>query len=217
VTWIGESGTFFLLVVTLIGCASRGDVRDEVDRLGAAQQQVTGLQARVDSLNQEIARSEAALAASHERLAAAQAEAARASEQARRAEASATGNLSGETVFRVDGVGFEPGTSILTEASRILLDQLAGRLRAENAAYFLEVQAFDVDAATSSVSAARVDAVRRYLHEEQGLPLHSLSALTTTAGARHAAGAGASGDPLGDTATADGQLAIVVVRNQPKP
>ena len=161
---IGEAGTFFLLVLAVAGCATSGQVREEVDRLGEAEQRLAELQARLDSLTAEIDREESALAARQEELAAAQAQAALASEQARRAQASASGNLSGETVFRVDGVGFEPGTSTLTEGSRLLLDQLVDRLRAENAAYFLEVQS-DPEEASSALGAARVDAVRRYLHD----------------------------------------------------
>jgi hypothetical protein len=217
VTRSRESGTFFLLVLALLGCASRGDVGEEVDRLGAASERMAGLQPRLDSLNAEIERAEIALAASREELAAVQAEAALASEQARRAESSASGGFAGETVFRVDGVGFEPGTSTLTETSRILLDQLAARLRAENAAYFLEIQTIDGASSESSLAAARLDAVRRYLHEAQGLPLHSFSAVSG-ATEPHVAEArvGAAADPLAETGAADGRLAILVIRDQPK-
>jgi outer membrane protein OmpA-like peptidoglycan-associated protein len=213
-----KSGTFFLLILAVVGCATRGDVSEQVDRLGAANERVTALQSRLDSLNAEIERSETALAASREALAAAQAEAALASEQARRAEAIANGNLAGETVFRVDGVGFERGTSTLTEASRIMLDQLADRLRAENAAYFLEVHSFDAEPSKSALAAARVDAVRRYLHDTRGLPLHSVSALSaaTTSHGKEVGTDGAA-DPLVEAPAADGQLAIRVIRDQPKP
>jgi outer membrane protein OmpA-like peptidoglycan-associated protein len=217
VTRVGESGTFFLLLVTVVGCASHGDVRVQVDRLGTAQDQVAELQSRLESLDAEIERSEAALAASREELEAAQAEAALASEQARRAEAATTGDLTAETVFRVDGVGFEPGTSTLTEASRIVLDQLADRLRAENAAYFLEVQSFDGDGSKSSLAAVRVDAVRRYLHDAQGLPLHVFSAVSAGRSPGLAdGGVGAAADPLGEMPPVDGEVAILVVRDQPR-
>ena len=160
---IGEAGTFFLLVLAAAGCATSGQVREEVDRLDEAEQRLAELQTRLDSITAEIDREESALAARQEELAAAQSQVALASEQARRAQASASGNLAGETVFRIDGVGFEPGTSTLTEGSKLLLDQLVDRLRAENAAYFLEVQS-DPGEASSPLGAARVDAVRRYLH-----------------------------------------------------
>jgi outer membrane protein OmpA-like peptidoglycan-associated protein len=173
-----------------------------VDRLDEAEQRLAGLQSRLDSITAEIDREESALAARQEELAAAQSQAALATEQARRAEASASGNLAGATVFRIDGVSFEPGTSRLTEASRLLLDQLVERLRAENAAYFLEVQS-DPGEANSPLGHARVDAVRRYLHLDHGLPLHSVGAVTGTSVAALASG--------------DGQLAILVVRDLPQP
>ncbi len=193
---IGESGTFSLLLLTMVSCASRGEVREQVDRLGEADQRVAELQSRVESLTAQIDREETALAARREELAAAHEQVVLADDQARRAQASTSGNLSGETVFRVDGVGFELGTSELTDESKLLLDQLADRLRAENAAYFLEVQSFE---ASSALGMARVDAVRRYLHFERGLPLHSLSVVTATPGG------------------GDGRLAVLVVRDQPRP
>ena len=216
---IGKAGTFFLLVLVAGGCATSGQVRQEVDRLRESEQRLAGLQARLDSLIAEIDRGESALAARREELAAAQAQAALAAEQALRAEAIASGNLSGETVFRLDGVGFEPGTSKLTEGSRLLLDQLADRLRAENTAYFLEVQS-DPQQAGSALGAARADAVRRYLHEDHGLPLHSVGAVAAMPGAAHppevSAPTAAVDDPLGPPGDGDGQLAILVVRHQPK-
>jgi hypothetical protein len=217
VTSTRKAGIFFLLALGIVGCASRGDVREGLDRLDPEEQRMATLQARLDSLQSEIQRSEAALAASAEELAAARAEAALASEQAARAEAAATGNLAGETVFRVDGVGFEPGTSILTETARTLLDQLADRLRAENAAYFLEIQSFDRDTATISLGVARVDAVRRYLHEARGFPLHSIRGVAATASAPHAVGEIANSDDPGPgpVAVAD-ELTIVVVRDLPQ-
>ena len=71
------------------------------------------------------------------------------------------------------GVGFEPGTSRLTDASRLLLDQLADRLRAENAAYFLEVQSGSRGGGQRPSAPPAWTTVRRYLHEDHGLPLHS--------------------------------------------
>jgi outer membrane protein OmpA-like peptidoglycan-associated protein len=218
---IGETGTFFLLVLVAGACATNSQVREEVGRLGETEQRLAGLQSRLDSLTEEIESKEAALAARGEELAAARAQAALALEQARRAQAAASGNLSGETVFRLDGVGFEPGTSRLTEGSRLLLDQLVDRLRAENAAYFLEVQS-DPEEAGSALGAARVDAVRRYLHEDRGLPLHSVGAVTGTRQATHPPGVSADAeasavDPLVMPTGGDGQLAILVVRDQPQP
>ena len=216
---IGEAGTFFLLILAAEGCATSGQVRQEVDRLGESEQRLAGLQARMDELTAEIDREESVLATRGEELAAARAQAALASEQALRAQATASGNLSGETVFRVEGVGFEPGTSRLTDASRLLLDQLADRLRAENAAYFLEVQS-DPEEAGSALGAARVETVRRYLHEDHGLPLHSVGAVAAAPGAAHTLEVSAAtdaADALVAPPAGDGQLAIVVVRDQPKP
>ena len=116
-TVIRETGTFFLLVLAMAGCATRGRVDQEVGSLAARDQKLAELESRLASLEAAIEESETALVTSRSELAAAQERAALASDHARRAEAGAGGHLLGETVFRLDGVAFEPGTAALTADS----------------------------------------------------------------------------------------------------
>src|SRR5687767_4241238 len=140
-TRIGETGTFFLLVLLMLGgCASKGQVREEVSRLSAQEAKLVRLESELAELEIAIAQEDAAVAASQGRFEEAQATAAQAAEEASRAEAAAAGGLMGEPVFRLDGLRFEPGTAALTSESKILLDQLADRLRAEDVAYYVEIQ-----------------------------------------------------------------------------
>jgi hypothetical protein len=188
VKWIREAGSFYLLLISLVpslaGCATRGQVRDQMAILDAKQASLERLQARLDELGQAIDREEIELRSRQDLLAEARAQALLASDQAREAEVRAAGRLLGETVFELDGIGFDPGTSTLTAESRTLLDQLAERLRAEDASYYLEVQSRRAGAGMVAnggggveLARARAEAVRRYLHVDRGLPLHALSAM----------------------------------------
>ena len=209
-TRIGETGTFFLMLVVLgIGCASKGQVRDEVRRLAEREATIERLKAELAALDAEIDRAGSALAAQQPKIEEARTEAALASELARRAETTAAGSLLGETVFRMEGLRFEPGTAKLTEDARAALDQLADRLRAENAGYFIEVQSRRAGA-SPGLEAARAEAVRRYLHDDRGLPLHAVSTLTAID--ESPAGGQLEAASVLEALPAEDQLAVVVVR-----
>jgi len=223
-TRIRESGTFFLLLLpALLGCASKGQVSREIERLSARAAEVERLESELTDLTMAIEQKEADLAASQEKLTEVQSVAAQAQEQARLAEATAAGGLMGEQVFRLEGLGFEPGGTVLTSESKALLDQLAVRLRAENVAYYLEIQAPPEPAGRGSVlAAARAEEIRRYLHVDQGLPLHAVGTVAGPSRLAPAPEMASDGQALLEIEPEEGskpsesQLAILVVRGQPK-
>jgi outer membrane protein OmpA-like peptidoglycan-associated protein len=219
---IGESGTFYLLLMpmALLGCATPGLVRERVAQLeGSRQSTLARLEAQLAALDDEIARRDEALRARAHELDALRSQALLASESVALAEEQARGRLLGETVFRVEGIRFEPASAVLTEASRDLLDQLAERLRMENAGYFLEVQASARESTGGGrLGAARAEAVRRYLHLDRGLPLHAMSTVTAPDGARGLAGEALERDPvLEPDLEDDPRVAVVVVRPFARP
>jgi outer membrane protein OmpA-like peptidoglycan-associated protein len=227
-TEIRKSGTFYLLLAVLAGCATRGMVRHEVSRLEAREASLAGLQSRLDSLTAAIEEEGKLLQARGEQVASASSQALLASDQATDAEAQARGHLLGEAVFRVGGLRFEPGTAILTAESRTVLDQLVERLRAEDAAYYLEVQSRatnGADGRAEGLEGARAEAVRRYLHGDRGLPLHALSTLATAgelpSSAPAVAGALEAEEAASmleiEPAAGEAALAVVVVRPFPRP
>ena len=179
---IRKAGTFYLMAAALLGaggCASRGNVRDQVEALEARQANLERLQERADAVTAALDRESEILRRREEEVATARSHALMASDQARVAEATALGRLLGETVFRVEGVRFEPASAELTVESRALLDQLAERLRVEDAGYYLEIQASAVEGegAPGDLHRVRAETVRRYLHHDGGLPLHVVSTL----------------------------------------
>jgi hypothetical protein len=180
-----EAGTNFLLAIAgflpiFCGCATQGVVRDEVSALEAQSANLERLEQQLAALTLQLDREEELLRQRQEDVAAARDQALLASDNSRLAEATAAGRLFGETVFRLDGLSFEPGSEALTEESRLLLDQLVERLQVEDAGYFLEVRARSGAEAAPEPAAldqARAEAIRRYLHEVGGLPLHAMSTL----------------------------------------
>ena len=223
-TRIRESGTFFLLfLLTLLGCASKGQVGREVERLSSRAAELEGLESELADLTVAIEQQEADLAASQEKLAELQSVAAQAQEQARLAQATAAGGLMGERVFRLEGLSFEPGRTVLTVESKALLDQLADRLRAEDVAFYLEIQAPPEPAGHGSVlAAARAEEIRRYLHVDQGLPLHAVGTVAGPSRLAPAPEMASDGqalleiEPEEGSTPSESQLAILVVRGQPK-
>jgi hypothetical protein len=213
-TLIRETGTFYLLLASLAGCASRGQVREDVTRLDEAQRaDVQRLETRLDALTQAIEEQERVLEARRTEVADASSQALLASDQARRAEAQAQGDLLGEAVFRVEGLRFEPGTPILTAESKAQLDGLVERLRAEDAGYFLELQSRG-DGGAGELEVDRAEAVRRYLHDARGVPLHAMSTLA----AAGTAGTAPDASVLEvEPAPGESALAVVVVRPSPRP
>lgn len=223
-TRIRESGTFFLLFLSvLLGCASKGHVGREVQRLSERAAELQRLQSELADLELAIEQKEGELQASQEKMAEVQSIAGRAGEQARLAEANAAGSLLGEQAFRLEGLSFEPGGTVLTAESKAQLDQLADRLRAEDVAYYLEIQAPPEPVGRGSeLAAARANEIRRYLHVDQGLPLHAVG--TVSGPSRHEPSPELASDgqallevePEEGSAPQSSQLAILVVRGQPK-
>jgi outer membrane protein OmpA-like peptidoglycan-associated protein len=214
---VREAGTFYLLLAALAGCATRGQVRVEVDRLAQEEASLDRLEQRLASLTAAIGKEEKTLQARREAVGETASQALLASDEAREAEDLATGRLLGETVFRVSGIRFEPGTTTLTAESRSLLDQLVERLRAEDAGYYLEVRsraAGDAGDAGDLLGDARAESVRRYLHDDRGLPLHVVS---TMAAARELSPPAPAEDLLEVAPAGESSLAVVVVRPFPRP
>jgi outer membrane protein OmpA-like peptidoglycan-associated protein len=195
----------------------------EVERLSERTSELERLESELAYLEVAIEQKEVELRASQEKLNEVQSIAGQAEEQARLAEATASGSLLGEQVFRLEGLSFEPGRTVLTAESKAMLDQLADRLRAEDVAYYLEIQTTPEPSERGSrLAAARAQEIRRYLHVDRGLPLHAVGTVSGSDPREPAPEMASDGQALLEVESKEGsagesQLAILVVRGQPKP
>lgn len=156
------------------GCATERYVLQEVQRLDAPLGELPA--------QEEIGAATAALADQAGRLEAARELAALARERALEAASAARGDLLTEPAYTVEGVVFAPGSARLSAEAATLLDQLATRLRLEEAGVHLEIRGH-TDARGDPVGnlalgRRRAEAVRRHLHAELGVPLHSMQTLS---------------------------------------
>lgn len=110
----------------------------------------------------------------------------------------AEGRLISETVLS-ESIGFGLEESGLNESARLALLAFADKLKAENQGFYIEVQGHTdstgTDAANMHLSRLRAEAVRDFLHEKAGLPLHRLSVA-----------AYGESRPVADNATREGRI-----------
>lgn len=203
-----------ILVAALIAagvaaaCAPRPYVAGRVDRL---EQRLERTAAAAAAPALDPGPTAAALAGSREQVQDLSARADLALARAREAKAAARGSLLLETVYVIDKIRFPPGSAALDDRARSVLDQLAERLRVEDAGYYIEVQGHADGLGSEEddlrLGRERAEAVRHYLHREKGLPLHRIDAVSLGSGGA----AAAEGTPAG---RARNRRAVVVVLRQ---
>lgn len=119
-------------------------------------------------------------------------------ERAKEAGKLAEGKLVFETTLTDEIANFRFQEATLNDAAKRQLDEFAGKLKAENRNVFIEIQGYTDSLGSSSVnqrlSRARAQAVRDYLNQEAGIPLHRL-----------AIAAYGESKPVGDNATREGR------------
>lgn len=193
-----------LLLLPLVGCATKGFVRGEVSpayekskeneaaiertqtRVGEAEKKNTEQDARLDGVS-DTAREALARAEAAGKL--------------------AEGKLLFETVLTDDAVKFGFDRAELSDEARLALDALGEQLRAENAGVYLEIQghtdATGEEDYNLKLGQERAENVRRYLNRELDIPLHRIATISYGEAA-----------PIADNATREGRSAnrrVVVV------
>ena len=123
------------------------------------------------------------------------------------ADKAAAGKLLWETTLTDDRVKFSFGETDIPDAAASLLDDLAAKIKSYGKAIYVEIEGHTDNIGTEDynmeLSGRRADAVRRYMHEKGGIPLHAISI----------AGYGEA-SPVADNGTSDGRSANrrVVIR-----
>ena len=165
------------------GCATKKFVRTEV---GAANDPTN---ARVDDVESRLEVTQSEIDKTNRRNVEQDADISEASKTAQdalnRAIAAgklAEGTLVSETVFNNDQVRFKINTSDLTDDSKAALDTFAAPLISENRSIYLEIQGHTdssgPEAYNYQLGEQRAEAVRRYLNQQHGFPLHRMSVIS---------------------------------------
>lgn len=180
--------------LVLGGCATKEYVHEYVDGQvkpvkaelaavdGRAQAGIAGNARRLDAVEGTLRDHEGRIAKNTEDIAELTKTAQAALERANAAGKLLEGKFVQEVVLTDDQLKFGSDKSSLGEAARLMLDDLAGRLKAENKNVYIEIQGHTDSRGSESrnlkLGEERAEAVRRYLGTKGGIPLHRMSTVS---------------------------------------
>ena len=114
------------------------------------------------------------------------------------AEKAAYGKLVWKVVIKDDGVKFDFGKASITSSGITELDQLAKQLKSKGRALFLEIEGHTDSVGPEKdnmvLGKMRAGAVRNYLNEKGGIPLHAMNTISL-----------GEGRPVADNSTKEGR------------
>lgn len=165
----------FGLIATLAattGCATKKYVRQETGtvntRVDDVQGQVEEAQTRLDTHDRQIGETSKT--------------AQEALQRAQEAGKLAQGKLLYETVLSDDKVKFGFDTSDLSPEAEKALDEFASQLTGENKNVYIEIQGHTDSVGSEKyneeLGMLRAEAVRRYLNQKHGIPLHRINVIS---------------------------------------
>jgi outer membrane protein OmpA-like peptidoglycan-associated protein len=160
----------------LTGCATTGDVDQKIaDAQAETNRKIESVAGQVEDLQQKQR-------ATDVRLDQLSQEAREALRRAQEAGVLSKGKVVFEQAFTEDRVKFQLDSYDLDKDAQTALSEFAGRVKALDAQYFVEIQGHTDDTGTSryndELGQRRADAVRRYLSREQQLPLNRMSSIS---------------------------------------
>ncbi|HYO15360.1 MAG TPA: OmpA family protein [Thermoanaerobaculia bacterium] len=159
-------------LVATTGCATKKYVRQETGTVSArvddVQGQVEEAQTRIDTHERQIGETSRT--------------AQEALQRAQEAGKLAEGKLLYETVLTDEKVKFGFDTSELSPEAESALDEFAGQLKQENKNIYLEIQGHTDSVGSEryneELGLLRAEAVRRYLNQKHGIPLHRINVIS---------------------------------------
>lgn len=174
---------FAVVAVAASGCATKKFTREAV----AEESQV--INQRIDGVEDQVEQNQTRLATHETRIEQTAGEAREASQTAREAleraqEAGrlAEGKLLYEVVLTDQDVRFGFDRSELSPEAQAALDDFADGLKSENANVYIEIQGHTdttgSDGYNEELGLDRAEAVRRYLNQKHGIPLHRMNVIS---------------------------------------
>ncbi len=176
-----------LVLTSGVGCVTKKAFRTETEqantRVSSVESAVEANERRIGDLksetDQKIAALEADTAAAAEIGMAAQAEAVAAGELAAKAE---RGRLLWSVKLSNDDVTFNFGQAGVADEAKPVLDDLARKVKSYNRAVYIEIEGHTDNVGDEGynmeLGEKRAKAVRNYLNEEGGIPLHAMNTIS---------------------------------------
>jgi outer membrane protein OmpA-like peptidoglycan-associated protein len=187
-----------LAVAALVvsGCATKKYVQQET---GAVHTRVDDVETQVEQTQTDLRRTGERVGESERRIGEVSKTAQEALDRAQEAGKLAEGKLLYETVLTDEKVRFGFDKAELSEEARAALDQFATQLKGEyNRDVYVEIQghtdATGSDQYNIELGLERAEAVRRYLNQQHGIPLHRISVISY-----------GEAEPISDNTSRDGR------------
>jgi outer membrane protein OmpA-like peptidoglycan-associated protein len=175
-------GVLALVLIATPGCVSskmfKSNVEDTDSRVTAVENAVESTEKRIDDLKSETDRR---IEATRQKADQAATVGNQALSKAESAEKAAQGKLLWTVTLTDDKVKFEFGKTELDSGAVSLLDDLAAKVKSYGKALYLEVEGHTDNVGDEHYNLAlahrRADAVRNYLNQNGGIPLHAMNTI----------------------------------------
>ena len=194
-----------LTLVASTGCITkklyRADLEENNQKVSTLESGIEENERRVSDLKTETDDRLAELSGKTEKAVAIGSNAMTAAEEAKAAAAKAAdGKLIWSETLSDDRVKFSFDQTEIPDAAASLLDDLAGKIKAYGKAVYVEIEGhtdnIGSDDYNMELSGKRAEAVRRYMNEKGGIPLHAISVI-----------AFGESNPVADNGSSDGRSA----------
>jgi peptidoglycan-associated lipoprotein len=201
------------MVLAVTGCATKGYVKQETGQVNAkvdtVQGQVEQAQTRLNDHEQRINGQSEKIAGQQQQITDISKTAQDALTRAQEAGKLAEGKFLYETVLTDDKVKFGFNRAELSKEAKSALDDFSAKIKSDNRPVYIEVQGHTDNVGSEKyndeLGEARAQAVRRYLSQKGGFPLHRMNVISYGKSA-----------PLADNKTREGRsqnrrVALVVL------
>ena len=174
------------LLVVAAGCATKKYVKDETGQVNTRVDQVQGqveqAQTKLNDHEQRVNGQEQKIAGQQQQIGDLSKTAQEALQRAQEAGKLAEGKFLYETVLTDDKVKFGFNRSELSKEAKAALDEFAAKIKADNRPVYIEVQGHTdnvgSDKYNEELGESRAQAVRRYLSQKGGFPLHRMNVIS---------------------------------------
>ena len=175
--------TLGAMTAALAACATSGSVEQKIAAAQAdTNKKIESIEGQVEDLQNKQKATDTNLAATNVRVDQLSKEAQDALKRAQEAGVLAKGKVVFQQTFTEDRVRFKLNSYDLSKDSLSALDDFAGKVKALNEPYWVEIQGHTDDTGNSryndDLGQRRADSVRRYLSRQDNVPLTRMSTIS---------------------------------------